>query len=96
MEWRARAESSEKHKNHQTATVYRIVSDELEAALQREQEELLNLTQAAKVSGYSDDHLGRLVKDGIIPNAGRPGAPLIRRGNVPHRRLACVVGSSDG
>ncbi len=45
----------------------------------------MNLTQAAEESGYSDDHLGRLVKDGTIPNAGRPGAPLIRRGLLPRK-----------
>lgn len=45
----------------------------------------MTLTQAAEVSGYSDDHLGRLVKDGIIPNAGRPGAPRIRRGSLPRK-----------
>ena len=50
---------------------------ELEAALRQEDDTLLTLTEAARESGYSADHLGRLVRDGKIPNTGRPGAPRI-------------------
>jgi len=46
---------------------------------------LLNLTQAAAESGYSADYLGRLVKNGTIPNAGRPNAPRIRRADLPRK-----------
>ena len=56
---------------------------ELEAALHREDNELLTLTEAAHLSGYSEDHLGRLVRDGTIANAGRENAPRIRRADVP-------------
>jgi hypothetical protein len=35
------------------------------------------------VSGYSADHLGELVREGKIPNAGRKNAPLIRRLDLP-------------
>ncbi len=48
-------------------------------------EESLNLTQAAAESGYSADYLGRLVKNGTIPNAGRPNAPRIQRANLPRK-----------
>jgi hypothetical protein len=41
------------------------------------------LTEAARASGYSREHLGRLLKEGRIPNAGQPGAPKIRRSNLP-------------
>ena len=44
-----------------------------------------NLTQAASYSGYSREHLGRLVKAGKICNAGRPCAPRIRRGDLPRK-----------
>src|SRR5260370_5738208 len=36
---------------------------------------ILSLTDAAERSGYSREHLGRLVRAGRIPNAGRPHAP---------------------
>jgi len=48
-------------------------------------DELLNLRTAARESGYSADHLGRLVHEGKIPNAGRPHAPRIRRADLPRK-----------
>ena len=45
----------------------------------------LNLQQASKESGYTPDHLGRLVKAGEIPNAGRANAPRILRKNLPRK-----------
>jgi hypothetical protein len=47
--------------------------------------EALNLQEAAEESGFSSDHLGRLVRDGKIPNAGRPNAPRIRRADLPRK-----------
>ena len=45
----------------------------------------LNLQQGAAESGYSADHLGRLVKNGEITNAGRENAPKILRKDLPRR-----------
>ena len=45
----------------------------------------LNLQQGAAESGYSPDHLGRLVKAGEIPNAGRENAPRILRKHLPRK-----------
>lgn len=53
-----------------------------------EANELLNLQEAARESGYSADHLGRLVRDGRIRNAGRPNAPRVRRGELPRKASA--------
>jgi hypothetical protein len=50
-----------------------------------EADDLLNLQQASQESGYSADHLGRLVRAGTIPNAGRPNAPKIRRRDLPRK-----------
>ena len=46
-------------------------------------DEVLTLTEAARHSGYSSEHLGRLVRDGKTPNAGRPNAPRIRVHQLP-------------
>lgn len=59
------------------------VLEDLRQAERTAGDEVLNLTQAARESGYSADHLGRLVRDGTIPNAGRPHAPAIRRAELP-------------
>ncbi len=83
VQWRDDAETLRRRGVAAHATLLESCADELESALQQKHDELLNLTQASRVSGYSREHLGRLLKEGRIPNAGQPGAPKIRRGNVP-------------
>lgn len=56
---------------------------DLDALARAGDDEVLNLTQAADESGYAAGHLGRLVRGGKIPNAGRPNAPKIRRCDLP-------------
>jgi hypothetical protein len=45
----------------------------------------LTLTDAAARSGYSRDHLARLVRQHRIPNSGRRGAPRVRLRDLPIR-----------
>lgn len=45
----------------------------------------LTLEEAGGESGYSPDHLGRLVRQGTLPNAGERNAPLIRRRDLPRK-----------
>ena len=40
--------------------------------------ELVSLTEAAERTGHSPDHIGRLVREGKVPNAGRKNAPRVR------------------
>jgi len=49
----------------------------------------LNLREAALESGYSADYLGGLVRQGTIPNAGRPNAPRVRRRDLP-KKATCL------
>lgn len=62
-------------------------AEELEEALEGWQGDSFNLQEAAEWSGYSADHLGRLVREGKLENAGRPGAPRIRRADLPRKTL---------
>ena len=55
---------------------------------QAEDNDFLTLTEAASESGYSPDHLGRLVRGGVIRNAGRTNAPKIRRADLPRKATA--------
>jgi hypothetical protein len=48
-------------------------------------QEVLRLVEASAISGYSTDHLSRLIRHGVVPNAGRKGAPRIKRSDVPIR-----------
>jgi hypothetical protein len=83
--WRQQAALFRQHGHEATARAYELCSGELEAALQAAQNQLLDLQEAAVESGYSSDHLGRLVREGRIPNAGRRNAPKIRRADLPRR-----------
>lgn len=66
------------------ALVEELLSD-FHAVIVEGGEELLNLQQASRESGYSPDHLGRLVRSGRISNAGRRCAPRIRRRDLPRK-----------
>ncbi len=81
--WFQLAEQQEKLGAPAQACTLRFCAGELERALEDHRGETLNLQQAAEESGYSADHLGRLVREGTIPNAGRHGAPRIARRDLP-------------
>ena len=84
--WRDEAgEQQTRYRNDTAAHFLRLAAEDLEEALRVSQDEVLNLTEAADESGYSTAHLGRLVRVGTIPNAGRPNAPRIRRGDLPRK-----------
>ncbi len=57
----------------------------VEQAIRERDDERLTLTEAAARSGYSADHVARLVRDGRLPNVGRHGAPRVRAGDLPSR-----------
>lgn len=48
-------------------------------------EPLLTLTAAAAASGFSADHLGRLVRKGQVTNYGQRRAPRVRLSECPHK-----------
>lgn len=58
------------------------------ALVEAEASEALTLKQAARESGLSAEHLGRLIRDGTIPNAGRWHAPRILRRDLPRKPRA--------
>ena len=83
--WRKQAKTLRRYGGETPAVVLDRCADDLEATLQELDETTLSLVEAARESGYSADHLGRLVRDGKIPNAGRPGAPRIARRHLPRK-----------
>jgi len=85
--WRTRAADLRLHDATGAATAYERAADELERAQRAAAVEALTLQQAATESGYSIDHIGRLVADGNIENIGRKGAPRIRRGDLPRKAI---------
>ena len=89
--WLKLAEQQEKLGAGAQASTLRFCAEQLLGGIERQEETHLTLHEAADLSGYSTDHLGRLVREGKIPNAGRPKAPRIARKDLP-RKTGPVAG----
>jgi hypothetical protein len=61
-------------------------ADVLDENLRAKASAPLTLKAASELGGFSPDHLGRLIREGKIDNAGRLGAPRIRHVDVPMKR----------
>ena len=85
--WRELAQIFRNHADKPLALAYEKCASELEEALSEEGDRLLTLREAAEMSGYSADHLGRAVREGKIPNAGRHRAPRIRLRDLPKKAV---------
>jgi len=67
------------------ANICEEVLNDLKALQRADDDDVLTLAKAAAISGYSEDHLGRLVKVGTLANYGRKHAPLVRRSDLPRK-----------
>jgi hypothetical protein len=83
--WRSKASVFREHEQTSVAIAYELCAKQLDEALKSIAEAPLTLAEAAQLSGYSTDHLGRLIREGKVPNAGRPGAPRIARKDLPRK-----------
>lgn len=92
--WRAQAAQLEAFGPDRAAAALLAAADELEKALAVETEELLTLRAAARRCGYSEDHLGRLVKAGRLANYGAPGAPRVKAGELPRKATIASDGNT--
>lgn len=81
--WHERAELLRSLGADSVAKVWELASGELAGALRAQKDPGLTLVDAAKLSGYTPDYLGQLVRSDAIPNAGRRGAPRIRIADLP-------------
>jgi hypothetical protein len=70
---------------------------EIESAMQDGSEELLCLTDAATISGYTADHLARLVRTGkLVDRRGtRDKSPRVRRGDIPIKARRTHISGAD-
>ena len=87
-DWRRQAKSLRRYGGETPAAALERCAADLEATLVERDETTFSLVEASRESGYSADHLGRLVRDGNIPNAGRPGAPRIALRDLPRKASA--------
>jgi len=86
--WRKRAKALRRYGSESPAVALERCAAELEDTIAERDETTFSLVEASRESGYSADHLGRLVRDGKIPNAGRRGAPRIARRHLPRKAHA--------
>lgn len=95
--WRQDAAVLRAHGFETTASLCERHAAEIESAWCEAGDEVLTLREASVESGLSADHLGRLVREGVIRNAGRKHSPRIRRVDLPrkaarlHREDAPVI-----
>ena len=90
-QWRDHATTLREYGAEAQADTLERCAAELDDGVGAWSSETLTLQEAAGLSGYSADHIGRLVREGAIPNAGRAGAPRIARGDLPRRSGAVAT-----
>lgn len=83
--WREDAATFDRYHDDRQASICRDHAAALEAALRESGDECVSLKQAAVLSGYSVDHLGRMITQGRLENVGRNGKPRVRRGDLPRK-----------
>lgn len=81
--WRDRAQFLLDYGDPNTARLWQLAAAELERALRVLGEETLTLVEAARLSGYTADYIGALVRHGKLANHGRRKAPRVRRSDLP-------------
>jgi predicted DNA-binding transcriptional regulator AlpA len=73
-------------------------ANRMERALTSDGDRLLSLSEAARRSGYSMEHLARLVRDGKIPDArpvGSKGRLVFRQRDVPTKTGAHYIADAE-
>lgn len=81
-QWRSEADFYCRDGFVEMARVLRRCASELETASVGQ---TVNLTEAAKLSGYSPDHLRRIAKEGAVENLGQRHAPRFRADQLPKK-----------
>lgn len=88
-EWRRRAEErADEGALLDGGKLYKKVASELEAAVREHRNEQLNVSEAAEESGYSEDTLREMVREGRIPDTRPPGSQgriRIKRKHLPRK-----------
>ena len=84
-QWRDEAAVLRRCGHERTATLCETHATQVEAAWRDHELELLTVGEAAEASGYSTSRLYAALRDGTVPNAGKPGAPRVRRYDLPRR-----------
>jgi len=95
--WREEAQRLRTLEAHGQAAALEQAAKELDAAITKSESELLTIRQAAEESGFSEEHLRRLVREGALPceRNGSRGRLKVRRGDLPRKRNEDGPSSSE-
>ena len=83
--WREKATELRRFGAEDQATTLEYCADDLDETWRIWQTEPLTLDEAVEESGYSYSSLEKRVRSGRIPNIGEPGAPRVRRQDLPRK-----------
>ena len=83
-QWHQRAATLEPYAP-EVAHTLRECARELEQSARADALDAVSLAEAAILSGYTSDALGRMIKRGEIENVGNKRRPRIRRRDVPKK-----------
>lgn len=83
--WRAEVALLRRRGATEVAAALESCADDLEAALRDEAGAVVSLAEAARISGYSADHLGRMIRASQLVNLGTRGRPLVRVADLPRK-----------
>lgn len=92
--WRARG--TELAKLHAMVDGAALVDEMLSDLEQLATNDSLTLTQAADRSGYTTDHLSRLIRQGKLTNTGKKGSPRVLASELPKRPARKLADRSSG
>ncbi len=84
-QWRVVAETLRRRGATAQAVVLESCAEELEAALWEHEQATLTLKEAAEESGYSVQHLRRLVTQGLLTDVAESSQIRVRRGDLPRK-----------
>ncbi len=96
--WRAKADEFAEHHCDEVAAAYRQAADEVECELRAWNRELLTIEEAAEESGYSKEHLRRMVRrDKLLTERGTGARSRLhlRRGVLPAKSGQTPGGTSE-
>lgn len=82
--WRSRADELARFAPA-AAEAFTTAALDLEQAIRAEGSETVNLREAARIGGYNEDSIGRMIRQGKVKNVGRGNAPRIRRSDIPRK-----------
>ena len=67
------------------ARAFEEAAAELQQAIEETDGGLVNLADASRLSGFAQDSLGRMIRQGRLQNRGRHGAPRILLADLPKK-----------